>query len=430
MITDKNKNITEIVYNQLNLPTKITFGTTGTIEYIYNAAGQKLEKIVTQGTTVTSTNYLSGFQYTKPNLGTWALQFFPTAEGYVKNTVVNSANNYSYVFNYTDHLGNVRLSYSDTDKNGSIATTEIVDESNYYPFGLKHTGYNGYVATDYKYKYNGKELQDDDIGGFKLNLYDYGARNYDPALGRWMNIDPLAEMSRRFSPYAYALNNPVYFIDVDGMYADTVDGNKNGVIYGRGHWSDGIRGVKRGGEDNNEEKEESSSVQSSVSGLNHAMHQMDGPDDNGYDENGNKVNDKGGDDTDYLYRDGKIIGSKKVFSFVDESSEISSDFRAYGVKIHTEGTGFDWTWDSVKDAAISVGAVGATSSKLFNTKITAPVFKGLGNFIKNYVPKLGANRYLRIGTSHSRGREVFRVTWGNNSEHLLDIDLGKIPKIK
>lgn len=216
LITDKNKNITAIVYNHLNLPTKITFGTTGTIEYIYNALGQKLEKIVTQGTTVTSTNYLGGYQYIKPNLGTWALQFFPTVEGYVKNTVVNSANNYSYVFNYTDHLGNVRLSYSDADKNGTIATTEIVDENNYYPFGLKHIGYNGYVPTGYKYKYNGKELQDE-LG---LNMYDFGARNYDPALGRWMNIDPLAEVSRRFSPYTYALNNPVFFIDPDGMKAE------------------------------------------------------------------------------------------------------------------------------------------------------------------------------------------------------------------
>jgi RHS repeat-associated protein len=121
-----------------------------------------------------------------------------------------SGSSYKYIYQYKDHLGNIRLSY---DK-----TLAIKEESNFYPFGLKQEGYNTVkIGFENKYKYNGKELQDESIGGNQLNLYDYGARNYDSALGRWMNIDPLAEISRRNSPYTYALNNPVFFIDPDGM---------------------------------------------------------------------------------------------------------------------------------------------------------------------------------------------------------------------
>jgi len=182
----------------------------------------------TTNNTIKEVDYLDGFQYTGG-----VLNFFPHSEGYVSATESGVLTNpilYNYVYNYTDHLGNIRLSYTKDPVSGDL---EIMEENNYYPFGLKHSVYSDpkqkyelvenegesmarptYVyQTDYQYKYNGKEFQDE-LG---LNLYDYGARNYDPALGRWMNIDPLAEKSRRWSSYAYAYNNPIYFIDPDGM---------------------------------------------------------------------------------------------------------------------------------------------------------------------------------------------------------------------
>src|SRR5690606_7175240 len=170
-------------------------------------------------------DYLDGFQYAGE-----VLNFFPTAEGYVRATPVGNiapgspptGYAYSYVFNYTDHLGNVRLSYSMDHLTGKL---KILEENHYYPFGLRHGVYDtggkkdflrnqgdgiepepglppvlDYVTRmEYQYKYNGKEWQDE-LG---LNFYDYGARNYDPAIGRWMNVDPLAETTPSWSPYAY-----------------------------------------------------------------------------------------------------------------------------------------------------------------------------------------------------------------------------------
>ncbi|WP_264538219.1 RHS repeat domain-containing protein [Flavobacterium sp. N1736] len=205
MILDKNKDITSVTYNHLNLPVKVTFGS-GTIDYKYDATGAKQRKIVSTGIT---TDYAGGFQYENN-----VLKLFPQPEGFVEY----NSGIFRYIYQYKDHLGNVRLSYCDSNNDGMIVYSENMEENNYYPFGLKHKD-NGIVnstRTALKYKYNGKELQDE----LSFNVYDYGARNYDPALGRWMNIDPKAEKMRRHSPYNYAFNNPVYFIDPDGMAPD------------------------------------------------------------------------------------------------------------------------------------------------------------------------------------------------------------------
>ncbi len=149
------------------------------------------------------------------------LKFIATAEGYVNVTT----RGYNYVYNYTDHLGNIRMSYTKNTLAGNPPV--IVEENNYYPFGLKHQGYNNISPPNnvYQYKYNGKEFQDE-LG---LNYYDYGARNYDPAIGRWMNIDPKAELGRNWSSYTYAMNNPVYFIDPDGMWIDVTNDNETSI---------------------------------------------------------------------------------------------------------------------------------------------------------------------------------------------------------
>src|SRR5690606_5492430 len=123
MTSDLNKDITEILYNHLNLPTQISFANGNSIEYLYNAAGQKIEKKVhdTQNNAIKQVEYLDGFQYAGGVLssapaGSFAKIFLkdfltlrpPTAEGYVAATQNENSIGpkyiYNYVYNYTDHL--------------------------------------------------------------------------------------------------------------------------------------------------------------------------------------------------------------------------------------------------------------------------------------------------------------------------------------
>ncbi|MBV8328520.1 RHS repeat-associated core domain-containing protein, partial [Chryseobacterium sp.] len=246
MVNMKDKGINSILYNYLNLPNTYSIiqgdpvlGVTSSValKYLYRADGVKLRKNNTtisgrgQTPTTVTTDYLDGFQYETTEGGgicltcrtetayeeqayknrglippggiaTTRLDIVPTAEGFYSFTENR------YIYQYKDHLGNTRVSFA---KN-SAGALEVTDINNYYPFGLNHItvgGTNSLLGGYYSYKYNGKEIQE-------TGFYDYGARMYMPDLGRWGVIDEKAEKYRRWSPYTYAIDNPINYIDPDG----------------------------------------------------------------------------------------------------------------------------------------------------------------------------------------------------------------------
>lgn len=225
MLRDYNKGIiTDIKYNHLNLPTRVSVGNKH-INYVYDATGLKVAKIIEGGSEVQETNYTGNFVYKKYGfLRNPELEFFNHPGGYVVRDRTSRSLKFNYVYQYKDHLGNVRLSYGDKNNDGLIdfssnsITNEIIEESNYYPFGLKHKGYNNNIQPHGNtiaqgYSYNGKEL----IEEIDLGWYNLGSRIMDPTIGRFLSIDPLADFIPYQSVFALADNNPIHHVDYQGL---------------------------------------------------------------------------------------------------------------------------------------------------------------------------------------------------------------------
>jgi RHS repeat-associated protein len=201
LLTDLNKSLSISKYNHLNLPEQLNLNPPQhyyEISYLYTAAGQKLRKAThIDYSPATTTDYCGSFIYEDD-----VLQTILTAEG----RVVVDGSTYAYQYFLKDHLGNTRITFNESGT--------IVQEDSYYPYGMNMAGLSHCSSEDLpnKYLYNGKELQDD----FGLGWYDYGARFYDAQIGRWHTVDPLAEKYPALSPYIYAANNPIIYIDPDG----------------------------------------------------------------------------------------------------------------------------------------------------------------------------------------------------------------------
>jgi RHS repeat-associated protein len=178
------------------------------IEFIYDATGAKLRKTVFENNAAIETrDYINGKEYKGG-----VLDRFANTEG----AVVRQADAVTFLHEYTikDHLGNARITYTDANNDGTITVSDMKQINHYYPFGMNMEGnWNGLNGSN-KYQYNEKELNSD----FGLNWNDYGARFYDAAIGRWNAVDALSEIYKSTSAYTYVSNNPVRFIDINGLF--------------------------------------------------------------------------------------------------------------------------------------------------------------------------------------------------------------------
>lgn len=220
---DLNRGVSQIQYNVLNLPSRIDIKnplSEARNEYLYRSDGEKsrvihrwnpnysVAPVIGSGISESSltmsdtTDYVGTFEYEGG-----VLKRIETENGYIEDG--------RYVYYVRDHLGSIRR----------LSSHRVGSEGlNYYPYGMLWRSEG--ALSEQRYLYTGKEY--DRMHG--LNLYDYGARFYDPSLGRFTTVDPMAEKYYSLSPYVYCGNNPTRFIDPSGMSYGEPEKSKRQLI--------------------------------------------------------------------------------------------------------------------------------------------------------------------------------------------------------
>jgi RHS repeat-associated protein len=215
--TTDGRNGFRIFYNELNLPKSVSKpggSTKDSVSYTYDATGAKLAVVNSDGTRY----YHGSMVYDKDK----KLELVLHDEGTIK--VTTSGDTYQYFLK--DHLGNTRTMFSKAV--GANQPVALLQATDYYPFGKSFDNVN---VPQNRYLYNGKEMQDQTIGGTPFGWYDYGARFYDPEIARWHSVDPSADEEEQevWTPYCYVGNDPIKHNDPDGKILNNIVG---GIVGG------------------------------------------------------------------------------------------------------------------------------------------------------------------------------------------------------
>src|SRR5690606_18725538 len=192
MVKDRNKGISSITYNHLNLPTQIEFeGTNNKITYLYNSVGKKLKKTKVYNDSIKILDYLDGFQTEERGSRTPKKRRSHKTNNNEQNYTATLASFDLEILNFQSLTRPLGLKHS-VYTAGRLRDFEV-DSSN--PEG-EHVFLNKVTKTEYQFKYNGQEWQDE-LG---LNMYAMDLRQYDPAIGRWVAQDPVTHFD--YSPYS------------------------------------------------------------------------------------------------------------------------------------------------------------------------------------------------------------------------------------
>jgi len=158
--------------------------------------------------------------YGSSRLGTWSPNLNVSAGTTTSTDLAYNIMGQKY-YELTNHLGNVMATISDkrlqTGSSTPYYLPDVVTQQDYYSFGAPQPGDRTYVyltRNAYRYGFNGKE-NDNEVKGLG-NEQDYGMRVYDPRVGRFLSVDPLSKSYPFYTPYSFAGNNPIKFIDLDG----------------------------------------------------------------------------------------------------------------------------------------------------------------------------------------------------------------------